>query len=360
MSGKEVSKRDKVGLRQIAAAANVSLASVSRVLNGNSHVDPAIQKIVLDTAAKLDVDLLQRNKTKSLAFLLSNRAMHDAFHSRILIGAEAYCAAYGWDMVFLSYNYSPQAHWKELHLPKVVQRQDVVRAVILAGTNSTNLIELLDHKGITFVALGNNILGDPQRVNGDVIFSDEAQGGYDMTRYMMSLGHRHIWYVGNTRFPWFARCYAGYRRAMEQAGLEPKESSIDSEDNIEIGYLGTKSLLSRDRSATAIFAGNDACAHGVYKALRDSGLRIPDDISVGGCNDTVGPWLYPGLTTIREFPEQLGKKMVELALDRIARPDRPPRSVTIPTEFVKRDSTRAISNSAARLSAGDVPQGMYP
>jgi hypothetical protein len=59
-------------------------------------------------------------------------------------------------MVFLSFNYSPQAHWKELHLPKVVQRQDVVCAVILAGTNSTNLIDLLDPKGITFVTLGNN------------------------------------------------------------------------------------------------------------------------------------------------------------------------------------------------------------
>jgi DNA-binding LacI/PurR family transcriptional regulator len=359
MTDKELSKRDKIGLREIAAAANVSVASVSRVLNGNSRVDPAIQKTVLDAAAKLEVDLSQRNKTKALAFLLSNRAMQDAFHSRILIGAEAYCAAHGWEIVFLSFNYSPQAHWKELHLPKVVQRQDVVRAVILAGTNSTNLIDLLDHKGITFVTLGNNILGDPQHVKSDVIFSDDAQGGYDMTRYMISMGHSHIWYVGNTRLPWFARCYTGYHRAMEEAGLEPRESSVDSEDNIEIGYLGTKSLLSRDPSATAIFAGNDPSAHGVYKALRDSGLRIPDDISVGGCNDTVGAWLYPGLTTIREFPEQLGKKMVELVLDRIARPDRPPQCVTIPTEFIKRDSIGAISNSAG-VATGKVLQGTNP
>jgi DNA-binding LacI/PurR family transcriptional regulator len=159
-----------------------------------------------------------------------------------------------------------------------------------------------------------------------------------MTRYLISLGHRHICFVGNTRLPWFARCFEGYRRSMEEAGLTPRQSSIDSEDDAEIGYLGTKSLLSTGEPVTAIFAGNDPTAHGVYKALRDSRLKIPEDISVAGCNDTIGAWLHPGLTTIREFPEQLGKQMVELLLNRIAKPGQEPQRVTIPTEFIKRDS----------------------
>ena len=95
------SKRDKVGLREIAQLAGVSLATVSRVLNGNMRVDESLQKMVLDAAAKLDIDVSSRNKTKALAFLLSNRAMVHAFHSRVLIGAEAHCTALGWDMVFL-------------------------------------------------------------------------------------------------------------------------------------------------------------------------------------------------------------------------------------------------------------------
>lgn len=331
-------KKGKLGLREIASAAHVSIATVSRVLNGNNHVDPAIQRAVLDVAAKLDVDLSQRNKTKALAFLLSNRTMLHPFHSRILVGAEEYCAAHGWDMVFLSFSYSPNVPWKELNLPKVVQRRDVVRALILAGTNSENLIELLNNKGINFVLLGNNVVGEPQNLKNDVIFSDDTQGGHDITQYLISLGHRHIWFVGNTRLPWFSRCYAGYCRAMDEAGLAPRRSSIDSEHDTEIGYLGTKSLLSSGEPVTAIFAGNDPSAHGVYKALRSSGLRIPDDVSVAGCNDTVGAWLYPGLTTIREFPEQLGKHMVELVLNRIANPGQDPRRVTIPTEFIQRDS----------------------
>jgi DNA-binding LacI/PurR family transcriptional regulator len=346
--------RQRVGLRDVATIAGVSLATVSRVLNGNNRVDSAIQKKVFDAAAKLDVDLSQRNKTKALAFLLCNRTMLHAFHARILIGAEEYCAEHGWDMIFLSFNYSPHVPWKELHMPNVMQRRDVVRAVILAGTNSVNLIQLLDHKGITFVALGNNVVGQPNGLQHDMVFSDDIQGAYDITRYLISLGHRHIGFVGNTQLPWFFRCHAGYARAMEEAGLKPRESVIRSENDSEIGYLGTKALLSGAEPVSAIFAGNDPSAHGVYKALRDSGMQIPDDVSVAGCNDTVGPWLYPGLTTIREFPEQLGKNMADLLLQRIAHPTAAPRSVVVPTELIRRDSCRPVSHpsEAAQSSIG--------
>jgi DNA-binding LacI/PurR family transcriptional regulator len=331
-------KKDKIGLREIAAAAQVSVATVSRVLNGNSSVAPEIQKVVMDAVATFDVDLSRRNKAKSLVFLLGNQAMIPAFHSPILIGADACCAAHGWDLLFLSFSYSRQVPWKELHLPKIVQRHDLVRGVILAGTHSTNLLELLTHKGINFVVLGNNILDERRDLKKDVVFSDDIQGGQDITRYLVSLGHRYIWFVGNSRLPWFARCFEGYSHAMSEAGLTPHQSNIDSEDNTAIGYLGTKSILASGEPVTAIFAGNDPTAHGTYKALREAGLRIPDDISVVGCNDTLGSVLYPALTTIREFPEQLGRLMVELLLNRIAKPDREPQIVAIPTEFIKRDS----------------------
>jgi DNA-binding LacI/PurR family transcriptional regulator len=285
--------------------------------------------------------------------------MLHVFHSRILTGAEAHCAAHGWDMVFLSLNYSPHLPWTELHLPKVLQRHDLIRGVILAGTNSTNLLQLLRNKGITFVVFGNNVIGEQQELkNSDVVFADDIQGGEDATRYLIGLGHRNIWFVGNTRLPWFARCYEGYRRAMDEAGLEPRESSTDSEDDTESGYLGTKSLLARDESVTAILAGNDPTAHGVYKALRDRGLSIPDDISVAGCDDTVGTWLYPALTTTREFPEQLGKQLVESVLNRIAKPDQDPQCVTIPTEFIKRDSCGPVNASRGVALFNEISNGV--
>jgi DNA-binding LacI/PurR family transcriptional regulator len=329
----------KAGLREIASAANVSIATASRVLSGNNKVDPAIRKAVWTEAEKLGIDPSQRNKNKTLAFLLSNRAMLHAFHSRILSGAEAHCTANGWDMIYLSYNYPAHIPWTDLHLPKVVQRYDLIRAVILAGTNSTNLLKLLGHKKIPFVVLGNNVISDQQDLKSlDAVFVDDIQGGLDATTYLIGLGHRHICFVGNTRLPWFARCFEGYERAMNENHLLPLVSSTDSTDDAESGYLGTKSLLARDELFTAILAGNDSTAYGVYKALQERGLRIPHDVSVVGCDDTVGTLLSPALSSTREFPEQLGKQLVELALNRISKPDQEPRSVTIPTEFIKRDS----------------------
>ena len=274
------------------------------------------------------------------------------FHSRVLSGAEAHCAANGWDMIFLSFNYSPTSAPEELHLPKVVQHRDLVCALILAGTNSTNLTDLLDRKGIPYVALGNNILGEVDAAANDLIFADDIQGGMDMTRYLIHIGHRHIWFVGNQRFPWFARCFAGYSRAMEEAGLKIHSVTTDSEDDTEVGYLGTKSLLARGEPVTAIFAGNDSTAHGVYRALRDSGLRIPDDVSVVGCDDTIGAWLYPSLTTLREFPEQLGKQMVDLVLNRITKFGAKPQRIIIPTEIIKRDSCRHLPPPSAEPRKG--------
>jgi DNA-binding LacI/PurR family transcriptional regulator len=325
---KDNSKVSKIGLREIASSAGVSISTVSRILNGNIRVAPDLRQVVLNAVTKLGIDLSQRDRTKAFVFLLSNRGMSDAFHSRILLGAEASCVAHGWDMLFLSFNYSPKTPWRELHLPKLVQRHDIVRGIILTGTNFENLIELLLSKGITSVILGNNISGDPKSFKTDVVSSDEVQGASDVIRYLIGLGHRHICYIGNNRLPWFARCYAGYCRAMEEAGLEPRQSSIDSEDFTEIGYLGTKSLLASGEPVTAIFAGNDPTAHGVYKGLRDCGLSIPDD----------------------EFPEQLGKQMVELLLKRISEPLLPPQSVTIPTEFIKRDSCKSILTHPDKLA----------
>jgi DNA-binding LacI/PurR family transcriptional regulator len=202
-----------------------------------------------------------------------------------------------------------------------------------------------------FAVFGNNVIGKQQDLGkNDVVLGDDIQGGQDATRYLIGLGHRNIWFVGNTRLPWFARCFEGYQRAMHESGLVPRESSIDSEDSTECGYLGAKSLLARDPSVTAILAGNDTTGHGVYNALRDKGLSIPRDISVAGCGDTIGTWLYPALSSVREFPELIGKQLVESVLNRIARPDQDPQRITVPTEFIKRDSCGPVRSSTGTTS----------
>ena len=189
--------------------------------------------------------------------------------------------------------------------------------------------------------VGNNLLGEAHQVaNSDIVFSDDINGAYEMTRYLQTLSHRYIWFVGNITLPWFARCYEGYAQAMEEAGLAPRLNSIDSNDDQEICYIATKSILRQGESATEIFAGTDPAAQGVYRAATGMGLKVPDDLSIVRCNNTYGALLQPPLTTIQEYPEQLGNQLAKFILTRISQPELPPRQVTIPPELVKRESCR--------------------
>lgn len=329
-------------LVQLAKAAGVSLATVSRIVNGSGHVTENLRERVRKTARELGIDLQQINRSRSIVFVLSNRDMLHSFHSRILVGAQAQCAASGWDMLFLVFRYSADIPWKALPLPAILRRRDVARAVILAGSNSENLLTALKHRDTPYAVLGNNLTGQMPDHGSDIVFSDDIQGCYEMTRYLQSLGHTHIWYLGNCRLPWLDRGSKGYRRAMEGAGYTPHLQEFDSTDEQEIGYLGTKSIVSRSEAVTAIFAGTDKIAAGVYRAAADCGLSIPNDLTVTGCNDTCGDVLQPRLTTVREFPEQLGKRLVELCLSRLEQPDLPSRRVTIPTGLVKRESCHPV------------------
>jgi len=100
--------------------------------------------------------------------------------------------------------------------------------------------------------------------------------------------------------------------------------------------------LARHEPVSAIVAGSDVTALGVYKALEDCGIRIPENISVVGHGDAGAAGLHPLLTTVQEFPEQVGSHMAETVLNRIAHPDQPCQHVTIPTKLVKRESCRPI------------------
>jgi LacI family transcriptional regulator len=334
----------------VARLAKVSPATVTRVISGAAGVSKPLQARVLRAAEALGVSPKKSNRSRVIAFFLSNRDVLHPFQARILLGAEAYCAAQGWEMLFLSVRYPLGAACNEIPLPEIVRRRDVMRGVVLGGTNSSGLLRALEKKGIPFAVSGNNVVGKWDPASCDVVSSDDVTGAYELTADLIAQGHRTIWYIGDLQFPWYAHCAQGYRRAMSEAGLEPRIKEVHAAD-LEQGYLGAKSMLT-GAPATAVFAGNDQVAVGVYRAFGEAGVSIPGDISVVGFNDTQGENLYPRLTSVREFPEELGKHLAELVLQRIARPETDPRQVLLPTQLVRRESSMppaAAGASASRL-----------
>jgi DNA-binding LacI/PurR family transcriptional regulator len=335
---------------EVARLAKVSLTTVSRIAGGSSHVAPSVQATVLSAARKLGVTLAAGKRNRTITFILGNRDTVNEFQSKVLLGAEVYCAQHDWDLHFISFRCDLNAPLGSLRLPEALMRSNRPSGVILTGTHSVSILAALSEKKIPFSLVGNNIVGEWRPEQYDCVFTDDVRGSTEITRYLIAQGHRAIWYIGNQRLPWFARCAAGYRQAMKEADLEPRFSEISSEDR-ELGYLAVKALLASGEKPTALFAGTDQAASGVYQALQESGIRIPDDISVSGFNDTIGEVLHPGLTTVREFPKELGGHLAEFVLRRIQEPDLPPQQLVMPTELIRRESVRRVSPGHALLTS---------
>jgi DNA-binding LacI/PurR family transcriptional regulator len=329
----------KVTLHRVAKLAKVSPATVTRVAAGNRAVDAEIRERVLRAAAKLGMDLTERRHSKSriLGFLLANRDMLHSFQARVLLGVERYCAQHQWELLFMSFHYSPTMEPGGLHLPQLLSDRTHARAVILGGTNSANLLQALSARGIPFAVLGNNVVGEWQPDSCDVVYSDDVSGARDATRHLIASGHRRIAFIGNLQMPWFARCARGYREAMTAAGLQPRCIDVRTDGN-ELGFLGAKMLMENRGGVTAILAGTDEVAAGIYSALREAAVAVPEEMSVVGFNDTQAALFYPPLTSVREFPEELGRHLAELVLNRLRTPGLRPQQVTIPTGLEVRQS----------------------
>ena len=334
----------RVTLQEIARAAGVSPATVSRVACKSATVSPRVQELVRRAAAELGASLERSKNTQAVTFLLSNRTRLHYFHSRVLVGAEAYLAENDCILQYAALSYSPTLAPRKIQVSRFFERRDASNGFIVAGTSSGNLLELLAMEKVSFSVIGNNVIGQWPQESCDSVWIDDIQGAYELTRYLQSQGHADIWYVGNCRLPWYARCYEGYSRAMSEAGLQCRISEFNSENERELGLLATKSILSQGEPVTAIFAGGDLVAQGVYQALRDRRLRVPQDIGVAGFNDIEAEALHPPLTTVRVFAEQVGRNLAELVLNRLDQPDLPPQRRIVPTEIIRRESTQPIAS----------------
>jgi len=339
--------RESQPYAEIARLAKASPTAVSR--KAQSKVARSEQGSLLG-ARDLGVNLESVARSRTITFILGNRDTVNEFQSKILLGAEGYCTGQDWALHFVSFRSDLNAPLSNVSLPEILTSSNRPSGVILSGTHSANILAALCEVEIPFSLVGNNIVGDWQPEQYDCVFTDDVRGSADITRYLIAQGHRNIWYIGNQRLPWFARCARGYRQAMKEADLEARFSEIGSEDR-ELGYLAVKALLASGERPTALFVGTDQAASGVYQALQESGIRIPDDISVAGFNDTIGEVLHPGLTTVREFPKELGVHLAEFTLRRIQEPDLPPQQLVMPTELIRRESVRQIAAGHSYVSS---------
>jgi LacI family transcriptional regulator len=322
-------------LATVARLAGVSVATVSKVVNGRSDVAPQTRSRVQELLARHDyvAPVLRRAEvTEGPTIEVQFEGPLKSYSAEALEGIVDAAAELGVALAVSKPNRGP--HWA----------RDLVaagRSALIAVTSvqTTAHLNALTRAGLPLVVL------DPLHLpHSDVnsVGSTNFAGGMAATQHLLALGHRRIAYLGG---PAIAVCTQarmhGYRAAMEADGVPlPRAYARTGEFTYETGVRGAAALLDLAEPPTAIFTGNDEIALGVIETARARGLRIPEDLSVVGFDDTLlAQMASPPLTTVRQPLREMGGVAVRTAL-RLANGEKvESHHIELATELVVRAST---------------------
>jgi LacI family transcriptional regulator len=191
------------------------------------------------------------------------------------------------------------------------------------------------------------VLIDHQGAGGEcpAVGATNWQGAFDATEYLIKLGHTRIGFItGSTDLGCAVDRLAGYRAALRTYHV-PENPDLIYEGTFfqPDGYAGASALLDLTDPPTAIFASNDVMAMGVMDAVRNRGLRIPDDVSVIGFDDIPQASLVrPGLATVQQPLEKMGRVAAQMLLDLLEHPDAEMERIELPTKLIARESCRPL------------------
>ncbi|MDQ2716728.1 MAG: LacI family transcriptional regulator [Chloroflexota bacterium] len=342
-----MAKRHKTDSRptiaQIAQIAGVSVPTVSKVLNGRTDVAQQtrdrIERVIEENGFVRNraARALRKGKTGLVDLILPR--LDDEYYLPILEGVEQVLREAGVRLVLTSTNYKPE---NEVQWIDTVT--DHSTDGILLVLPSEEAIKHLDRSGLPFVLIHNQ--GDPHSTTPSVRITS-WEGGYVATHYLIKLGHQRIAYIGKTAQALDAiERIAGYRAALDEAGLPLDPRLQCAGDFTEVdGYIATKLLLELPEPPTAIFAGNDRQAVGVYQALHELGVRIPGEMSVIGFDNL--PYtkiMNPSLTTVHAPRLELGRNAAMMLLHLINKEPLEMTRVVLPTHFVARQSCQKLTS----------------
>ena len=338
-------KKTKATSMDIAHRAGVSQATVSRVLRGSPLVNAETRKRVEEAVRELNYKVdrhassLRTQRSGTLALLLFEDPTQDDSHINpfflsMLGSITRACARQGHDLLVSFQQLSDDWH---------ADYEDSMKAdgMILLGYGDYLAYESkLAHlvaQGTHFVRWGPVLQGQP----GISIGCDNAEGGVLAGRHLVAQGRRKIAFLGDasTHFPEFFARYCGCDAALREAGLRINPAlQADAISTEQSGYDAAKALLSRKLPFDAVFAGSDLIAIGAMHALKEAGLRIPEDVAVVGFDGTpMSRFSNPPLTTVVQDTSKAGELLVDTLLQLIR--DQPAQSITMaPTLQVRASS----------------------
>jgi LacI family transcriptional regulator len=335
-------------IRELAQRSGVSVATVSRVLNGYPDVSEKTRKRVFKMAAELDyapsaaARTLVTKRSHVIGTVLDTGDDHPdlqhPFFQEVLVALKRRLGAAGYDLLLyandLRENGSGQSYLRR-------SRSHRVDGVILMGADTRDPdVQALARSGIPCVAVDLDLLG--QRAG--YVMSDNVRGSRAAVEHLAQLGHRRVGFIGGptTTRPGADRLL-GFRLGLDDHQLPyGNDRVLEGDFYADSGHKAMERLLGLPEPPTAVVAASDLMAAGAVRAAQEGGIRVPADVSIVGFDDIqLAALMHPALTTIRQDKAGLGHAAAEALVRMIDDPAAPPPVVALPVELVVRHSTAA-------------------
>lgn len=308
-------KKQAATIKEVAALAEVSQMTVSRVLNDQSAVKEATRKRVQAAIRELNYrpNIMARNLAgRSGLFIgLIYRNPSYGYLSEFLLGALDTCRELGHYLIVEE----PFVDDNMVDLEKIEKRflDTSIQALIVVPplSDDPQLIDTLERTGISFVCVSPKL----DAYTGPSVRMDDKSAAHDMTDYLIGLGHKRISLItGPTDHRSSELRYEGYEKALSTHGLTVDPEIVLRGDFTYVsGMQNAANMLSSDNPPSAIFASNDDMAAGAIAAAHRAGLRVPEDISIVGFDDTQNASsIWPPLTTIRQPIREMARSAIEI------------------------------------------------
>jgi len=332
----------KPTIKDIARRINVSPATVSNALNNKNGVSEEVKQLVIKTAREMGYFKNRKNKN-TIRFIIFKKhgyiVSDTPFFSSLIEGIEKECKLQGYDLLVSHINF-PEEGYREL---KSIINNDSSSGLLILATEMTDEdFHVIYDSKIPVVLLDNYFRNN----DFDSVLINNTDSSFIATKFLINRGHKEIGYLkGSIRINNFYHREQGYIQALREYGLEVNEKyQMCLEPTMDGAYRDMKKILSSNiHMPTAFFADNDIIAFGAMRAMKEAGIKIPEDVSIIGFDDM--PFCditNPRLTTIKVFKQEMGGIAVKRLIQKITDRDCVIQKIEVCTQLIVRESVKTI------------------
>jgi LacI family transcriptional regulator len=342
-------KKKAPTMRDVARLAEVSVATVSAVANGTAVVSPKRAERVRKAMEALDFHAdqiarsLKTGRTRVLGMIVPD--VTNPFYPEVIVGAEEISRAAHYSVMLCNANEDPQQEQQQLN----TLFSHRVDGVLIACSDPAISFDRLMRRRFPIVCFDRI----PPGFQGDTAATDNFHGAYQATRHLIELGHERIAVLaGRTSLSTHSARLEGFRRAMADADLPVRDEFCwPGGMQPHAGYDVARQLFGLPRKPTAVFCTNNKLLLGFVRAMGESGVRCPEDISIVGFDDfTWTENFHPRLTTVAQPARELGRRAMQLLIERVENTvdEFPSRQVVLKQDLKVRESTVRLVASPRR------------